>query len=466
MCGVFGIVSNADVIQKIVLGLYDLQHRGEQAVGVVVSNGIELQCQREIGLVTEVFNERDREERFRQLPGRFGVGHTLYSTIGREGDKKQPRTFQPLIGDFNGQPFALCHNGNLIDLEELRKEAEEKGYKFHSETSDTEVIVALISTCPEKDFLSSLLNVLPRLKGAFVLIILFKDKVIGIRDRYGIRPLCLGRDDKSFMLASESCAFYTEGADFIRDIKPGEVIILGKHGIESSFIWAQNPQLKFCIFEYVYFARPDSRLNGQDVYFYRENAGRFLAEEHPVEADIIIPVPESGRIYDNSFSETSKIPLREGLFRSRYFSTKTFLTPRETNRRHLQTKKIHPLRKVVHEKRVCVIEDSIVRASVSPEVVAMLRRAGASEVHLRVGSSPLCHPCFLGIDIPSQCELIASTLNVEEIRKVIQADTLGYLSLEAMIKASGLPKENLCLGCFNGEYPIEPPKELNLKSPS
>lgn len=456
MCGIFGIVSNQNVARQISLGLYDLQHRGEQAVGVVVFDGRKFQDYKREGLVTEAFNEENREEIFRRLSGRFGIGHTLYSTIGRGGEKKQPKTFQPLIGSFHGQPFALGHNGNLIDLEELRKEAEERGYQFQSRVSDTEVIVALLSTSPEKDFLEALVKTLPRLKGSFALTILFKDKVIGVRSKYGVRPLCLGRDESSFILASESCAFYTLGASFVREIQPGEIIILGQNGIEDSFIWAEDPQLRFCIFEYIYFARPDSKLVDRSVYSYRENAGLNLAQECPVSADIIIPVPESGRIYDTAFSWALKIPLKEGLFRNRYFSKKTFLTPRETDRRSLQKIKMHPLREVVHDKRVCVTEDSVIRANVSPEVAAMLREEGAREVHLRVFSSPIRWPCFLGIDMAARVELAAADLTVEEIgRKIIRVDSLGYLSLEGMIKATGLPKEKLCLGCFTGEYPVK-----------
>ncbi len=468
-CGIFGIVGNENVAPKITLGLYDLQHRGEQACGIAVSDGKQLQEHRRAGLVTEVFNEENREKIFQWCRGNFGIGHTLYSTIGKTGEEKQPKTFQPLIGDFHGEPFALGHNGNLIELDGLRREAEEKGYKFQSETSDTEVIVALLSTSREKDFLKALIGILPKLKGAFALTILFKDKVIGVRDSFGVRPLCLGQTDASFILASESCAFYTLGANFIREIEPGEIIVLGKNGIEDHFIWAKQPRLRICIFEFIYFARPDSRIAGRSVYSYRENATLILAEECPVEADAIMPVPESGRIYDTYYSWALKIPIEEGLFKNRYFSIKTFLTTRETDRRSLQRIKSHPLREVVHNKRICVTEDSIIRANVLPEIVSMLREAGAKEVHARVFSAPIRHPCFLGIDMATQAELIAANFTVEEIgRKVLHTDSLGYLSVEGMIKASGLPRENLCLGCFIGEegYPIRPPQSFDFKSPS
>jgi len=463
MCGIFGIVSNENVATKIPIGLHGLQHRGEQGAGVAVSDGFELRTHRDIGLVTEVFSEKNREELFKKLSGRFGIGHTLYSTIGKGKEEKQPRTFQPLVGKFCGQPFALSHNGNLIKLDGLRREAEEKGYPFQSAVSDTEVIVALLSVSQEKDFSEALLKALPRLEGAFALTILFRDKVIGIRDRYGIRPLCLGRDETSFILASEESALNTMSAKFIREIQPGELIVLGKNGIENSFLWAENPRLRICIFEYIYFARPDSRLAGQRVNSYRENGGLEVAREHPVKADMICSIPESGDIYNYSVSQVLGIPVRKGILRSRYFTTRAFMAPRDTDRRGLVRKKFYILREVVHGKRIVLTDDSIVRADTSPEVVAMVREAGATEVHLRIGSSPLRWPCFLGIDIPTKVELAAAGLSEEEVgNKVVRADSLGYLSHKGMIKASGLPRENLCLGCFIGPegYPIEPPQEI------
>ena len=468
-CGVFGIVSNEKVILKITLGLYGIQHRGEQAVGVATFDGSKLNFHKEEGLVTEVFNDKNRDALFERLPGNWGIGHTLYSTIGKTGDEKQPKMFQPLIGEFHGQPLALAHNGTLVDLDGLRKEAEEKGYQFQSSISDTEVIIALLSVSPDKDFLEALLKVLPRLKGAFALTILFQDKVIGVRDRFGIRPLCLGRDETSFMLASEESAFHPVRGNFIREIQPGEVIVLGKNGIESTFIWAENPKLRICIFEHIYFARPDSRLAGRSVYSYRDNAGYQVAIEHPVEADIVCSAPESGEIYNYGVSRALGIPLGKAIFRSRYFPGRTFMYTRDIDRRSVQRIKLYVLREVVHGKKIVLTEDSIIRANVSPVVVAMLREAGATEVHERVGSSPLRWPCFLGIDIPTRVELAAASLTEEEVgRKVVRADSLGYLSHEGMIKASGLPRENLCLGCFIGRegYPIEPPQNFDFKPPS
>lgn len=458
MCGIIGIASKkeADVMADTILGLYDLQHRGEQACGIATSDGTNLFHHSDEGLVAEVFGEKNREAIFPKLKGHLAIGQVLYSTVGRSGEKKQTRTFQPLIGDFHGQSFALGHNGNLIELDDLRDEARRAGYQFRSEVSDTEVIVALLSTSEEKDFVEALKKVLPRLKGAFALTILYKDKVIGVRDGHGIRPLCIGYNSHSFVLASESCAFYTLNVNFIREIRPGEIIVLGKDGIETSFLWAENPSLKFSIFEFVYFARPDSVLCGRSVWRYRHEAGRISAEENPLDVDFLMASPESGRIYDGGFSAQSGVLTMQGLFRNRYQTTKTFLTTRDTDRRKLQRRKIHPLKEVVYGKRVGVIEDSLIRASVIPETVGMLREAGATEVHVRVCSAPVCSRCVLGIDMPDEKELVAARLGVSDINKLfVHADSLAYLSLGGMIKATGLFKEDLCLGCFTNQYPIE-----------
>jgi len=469
MCGIFGIVSDEEVASKITLGIYDLQHRGEQALGIATSDGSTICHYKETGLVTEVFRDEKRDEIIGKLPGRFGIGHALYSTVGKIGETKQTKTFQPLLGDFHGKIFALGHNGNLINLDPLRKEAEAKGYRFQSQVSDTEVIVALIATSQKSEFLEAVLEVLPKLEGAFALVILHKDKVIGVRDRHGIRPLCVGQTDSSFILASEECALHTLIGTLIREVRPGELIVLGENGIESSLIWIDSALVKprLCIMELVYFARPDSTIGGREVYFYRDNAGFEVATEHPIKtADFVSSVPESGAIYNYGVSRALNISVRRAISRNRYYATRTFLTPRETDRKLLQRTKFYILRELVYGKIMVITEDSIIRGNVCPEVVRMLRMAGAAEVHMRVGSAPVRYPCFLGIDISIQKELIAFNRTIEQTRtEVIHVDSLGYLSLEGMIKSSGLPKENLCLGCFTGEYPIEPPKDLQLTKP-
>ncbi|HEX9897219.1 MAG TPA: amidophosphoribosyltransferase [Dehalococcoidales bacterium] len=461
MCGVIGIVGDDSAASRITLGLYDLQHRGEQAFGIATSDGKDIYHYVRRGLVTEAFSE-DEQSPIAILPGNMGIGHTLYSTIGSSGEGKQTKTFQPLLADFHGEKFALAHNGNLINLEPLRKEAEDSGYHFNSRVSDTEVIVALLSASKKTDFLEALITILPRLQGAFSLVILHKDKVIGVRDKNGIRPLCLGRISNShYVIASEDCALHTLGGSFIRELRPGELIVLSQHGIERALIWAKSPQLKLCIFELVYFARPDSSVGGQRVYWYRENAGHAVALEHPVKgADLVSSIPESGTIYNYGVSQALGVPIRRAISRNRYYARRTFLMPRETNRKSLQESKFYILRELVANKVIIITEDSVIRGNVGPGVVGMLRKMGANEVHLLVGSAPIKYPCFLGIDIPNQSELIAAENTLDEIKEQLCLDSLGYLSIDGMVKSSGLPSSSLCMGCFNGVYPVNPPQNL------
>lgn len=473
MCGTFGIVGNGPAILRIPHGLYDLTHRGEQGFGISTSDGNEIYTFKSDRLVTEVFRQDSSEEKdwedvwLEKSPGNFGIGHTLYSTVGKSGEKKQARTFQPLLGDFHGEQFALAHNGNLINLDHLRKEVEAHGYHFNSQVSDTEVIVALLSTSGKTDFLEALKEVLPRLQGAFSLVILLKNKVIGVRDGHGIRPLCLGRIGSShYVIASEDCALHTLGGSFIREFRPGEILVLGEYGVEKSFLWEKSPHLNLCLLELIYFARPDSTMGESSVYSYRENAGRNVALEHPIKnADLVSSVPESGAIYNYGVSQALDVPVRRAISRNRYYAGKTFLMSRETDKRSLQESKFYILRKLVSGKIMIITEDSIIRGNVSPQVVAMLRRMGASEIHMLVGSAPIRYPCFLGIDIPTQTELIAANYSISEIERILCVDSLGYLSVDGMVRSSGLPKENLCIGCFTGEYPIDPPKDLVLTKP-
>ncbi|MEK7519185.1 MAG: amidophosphoribosyltransferase [Patescibacteria group bacterium] len=452
MCGVVGIAGN-NVGEEIRLALYGLQHRGEQGAGIVLFNGQEdyWVCKGS-GLVTEVFSE----EVIARISGDSGIGEVRYSTIGNLKQEEIDLNVQPLCGEFKGEHFYVAHNGNLIALRVLREEAEKKGYCFKT-NSDTEVIVGLLSVSNKKDFIEAILEVLPRLEGAFSLVILYKTKVIGVRDKFGIRPLCLGRNESSYILASESCAFQAIQASFLYDIQPGELIILDEDGINQDFnarpfIWAEKPQLKICIFEFVYFARPDSVIDGRTPYSYRKEAGQFLAQDSPVDADIVIKIPDSGQYYDIGFSEDSNIPLKEGIFRNRYFAKRTFLTQEDVDRVALQRIKLRPFGKVVKDKRLIVVDDSLIRGNVALAVVGMLREAGAREIHLRIGSSPVCSTCHLGVDIATKGELVAASLSIEEIRKYIGADSLAYLSQERMIEASGFERGNLTMGCFGGEY--------------
>lgn len=465
MCGILGIsCSNChkegqQVFHKLMICGNDICHRGEQAWGILTSNGNNMFCHRQEGRFSEGITEKKAVALANKMQGNKGLAHALYSTVGKSGQKKQTKNIQPRMAYFRGKPFGLVYNGNIYDLSLLRERVKRAGWDLKSDVSDTEVIVALIATSQKTDFIEALKEVLPLLKGAFALAILYNDKIIGIRDRCGIRPLCIGYNDDSFILSSESCALYPVGAKFIREVRPGEIVVIGDRGIEKYIKWTDNTCCQFCIFEFVYFARPDSRLcNSRSAYYYRNKAGIILAKEAPVKADLIISAPAGGDIFAEAYASELGIPFRQGLFKNR-FGIRTFMAPRGTNRRKLQRIKLHPLGEIIWGKRICILEDSIVRSNVCPETVAMCFEAGATEVHVRVGSAPIIASCYYGIDMPTKGELAAANFTVEQIREQIGADSLAYISLDGMINATGLPRNQLCLGCFTGEYPIEPPKE-------
>jgi len=465
MCGVLGMIcSNCrrgkqQVFPRLMTCGNDISHRGEQAWGIVTSDGQSMFCHRQEGRFGEGITEDKAAELSERMQGDIGLAHTLYSTIGKSGQKKQPRSIQPAVAEFHGKPFALVYNGNIYDLSGLRETARTAGWKFESEVSDTEVIVALIATSPETDFIEALKRILPQLKGAFALGIVYDNKIIGVRDRCSVRPLCVGYNDDVFILASESCAFYPVGAKFIREVRPGEIVVIGEKGIERFVRWTENTCCRFCIFEFIYFARPDSRLcGGRTAYHYRNKAGLIMAKESPVDVDLIIPVPVGGDIFADSYASELGIALRQGLFKNR-LGIRTFMTPRGTDRRALQRIKLHPLEEVIWGKRICLIEDSLVRLKVIPETALMCYEAGAKEVHVRVFSAPIRHRCYNGIDMATEAELAAANFSVEEIREQAGVDSLVYLGLEGMIAATGLSRDMLCLACFNGDYPVEPPTE-------
>lgn len=459
MCGVVGVYASYGNAPYITAqALYKLNHRGELGAGISAYNERqEYKDHRGKGLVADVFaDENVFEEKFGACNS--AIGHNRYATT-QEKDQGKLLNLQPMMmGDFHGERFGVSHNGDVELSAHLRRIIESHGYDFQT-SSDTEIIVGLLSTSQEKDFLEALRAELPKLIGAFSLTILYKDKVIAVRDGNGIRPLCVGRGENFFIVASENCAFETMGAHFIRSVLPGEALVLSKNGISEHFIWHANPRLKICVFEFIYFARPDSIIEGQSVYMARKELGRTVIREHPVDADIIVPVPESGNIYDLGMSEESGLPVEHAIFRDRYYPKRTFIEPRGVNRRALQRYKFSIVGRAVRKKRLVVCEDSIVRASVLPEVIMMLREAGAGEVHVRVGAAPVKHPCYFGIDMATYGELIAASFSMDEVRKYLQANTLGYSSIEGMIKAIGLPEENLSFGCFSGEYPVCPFKQ-------
>ena len=467
MCGVIGVVSKSnDTINEAIDLLNAENNRGEQACGGAAFDGKRIRCYRGKGLVAKVFDD-ENYEKWSKLKGSACIAHTLYSTIGRGGEKKQPQMFQPIIFNFHGRRGALAHNGNLVRLEKLREKAKRAGYKFQSESSDTEVISALLSIAPEKDFLEALKGVLKQIedKGAFSLVILYKDKIIGVRDSNGVRPLCLGKRNgevDSYILASEDSVFSAlKSARLVREIAPGEIIVLGGDGIEKSFRWSDKVSSKFCVCELIYFANPATTFFRRSVYSFRAKAGEITAKEHPVKVDIIVPVPNSGNDYSDGFSSQSGIPTRRGIVKSKY-ARRTFMQARDVDRGKTQRRALRVLPDVLGDKDSCLTEDSLFRGNVAKAVVSLVRIHGkAREVHLRVCSPPVRYCCHLGLDTSTKEELLATHMTTDEIRdKIVHSDSLEYLSLEGLkeaLRQAGLSPDDFCLGCFTGEYPVLPP---------
>ena len=457
-CGVFGIYApGQDVANITYFGLYALQHRGQESAGISVSDGKRLNTVKDMGLVAQVFDEPNK---MAALKGDFALGHTRYSTTGSNKlFNAQPMIVEhPQIG-----PIAIGHNGNLTNARQLREELEQKGIEFDT-SSDTEVILRLISQTPGPDVKTVLRRSLPRLEGAFSLVFLTRDAIIGIRDSLGVRPLCLGKIENGWIIASETCALDTVRARFDREIEPGEVVIVNRDGVQS-FDAQISLRKAACMFEFIYFARPDSHMMGRNLYEARRRMGRELARQDlgagGLEADVVISMPDSGTPAAHGYAEEIGIPFRDGLIKSRYI-TRTFIQPTQQLRDAGVRLKFNPVRPVLEGKRVVVIDDSIVRGSTSRQVVEMLRWSGAREVHMRVASPPLHYPCFMGIDIGSRKELIAVGRTEEQICEVIGADSLGYLKMDGLVKAVGHRIDNFCLACFDGEYPVSVPVQLEM----
>ncbi|MBN3032723.1 MAG: amidophosphoribosyltransferase [Candidatus Saganbacteria bacterium] len=450
-CGVFGIYNFTEdsPAKSVYYGLYALQHRGQESAGIAVADGKDINCHKGMGLVNQVFNERN----LGGLKGTIGLGHVRYSTTG----SSVLENAQPIVIDTRYGPLAVAHNGNLVNASELREELKDKGISFVG-TTDSEVLAAMIAASRKADFEEALIETLKSCQGAYSALIMTRDKLIAARDPNGIRPLALGKMDKAYALASETCALDILGAEFVRTVGNGELVIIDKDGLRSrTFDMAEREAL--CIFEYIYFARPDSVLHGRNVYETRYNMGKYLAKEHPVDADMVMPVPESGVPAAVGFSAESKIPYGEGLIKNRYIG-RTFIQPSQEIRDLGVRLKLNPIRDAVRGKKVVVLDDSIVRGTTSRQIVRLVREAGAREVHMRISSPPNLNSCFYGIDTPSRAELIAANLSVEGIRKYLEADSLGYLSLKNLIRSISLPSKNLCLACLNGEYPVRIPEKL------
>ncbi len=459
-CGVFGIYdfSGADVASTIYYGLFALQHRGQESCGIAVSDTHgpkgKVLSHKGMGLVNEVFTEENLE----QLKGDIGVGHVRYSTAGSSVRENA----QPLVLNYIKGTLALAHNGNLINTPELKRELELGGAIFQT-TIDSEIIAYHIARERVKtgSVEEAVANAMKKIKGAYSLIIMSPRKLIGVRDPFGFRPLCIGKRDNAWILASEPCALDTIDAEFVRDVEPGEIVtITPKDGLKSDrsmcFPKERQNETARCVFEYIYFGRPDSRLDGVSVYNSRIRAGRFLAKDSAVDADIVVGVPESGNVAALGYSLESGIPLGTAFVKNSYVG-RTFIKPGQSSRESGVRVKLNVLKDAVEGKRVIMIDDSIVRGTTSDRIVRMLREAGATEVHMRVSSPPFLYPCYFGTDVPAREQLIAYNRSTEEIREVIGADSLAYLGTERLPELTeGLP---ICDGCFTGKYPIEPPEE-------
>ncbi len=443
-CAVFGIYGHKEAANLTYLGLYSLQHRGQEGSGIVSCDGENFYQEKGLGLVADIYTKSV----LKRLPGTMAIGHNRYSTAGGGGLKN----VQPLTVNFALGNLALAHNGNLINAAMLRNELEAYGSIFQS-SIDSEVIIHLIAHSRADTMLARVIDALSQVRGAYSVVLLTEDGVIACRDPFGFRPLCLGKLRNSWLVASETCAFDLIGAEFVREIQPGELVTLNDKGVTSYHPFGKVTAAK-CVFEYIYFARPDSKIFGsRSVYEIRKALGRQLAKESPVEADIVIPVPDSGVPAALGFAEGSGLRFENGLIRNHYVG-RTFIEP-EDSIRHFGVKvKLNAVSEVLDGKRVVVVDDSIVRGTTSRKIVKLLRHAGAKEVHMRISSPPVVSPCFYGIDTPSKKELIASSHTMQEIRKYITADTLGYLTLDGMLKAAPGQPGTYCNACFTEKYPI------------
>ncbi|HHU83145.1 MAG TPA: amidophosphoribosyltransferase [Firmicutes bacterium] len=445
-CGLFGVYGAGEETHAaalIYMGLYALQHRGQESAGIVVSDGEKMAAHRDMGLVSQVFDN----EILNSLQGRIGIGHVRYSPAGAT----YKGNTQPLFGRCSRGYLAMAHNGNLVNADELRRELLEKGSIFQT-TTDTEIIMNLLAGFSNESLVDAVIRTVEKLEGAFSLVVVSGDTLIGVRDPHGMRPLCLGKLNDTYLLSSESCAFTSLGAKFIRDLHPGEVVVINKDGVMAREL---KPAAKkaLCVFEYIYFARPDSVIDGLSVHEIRKQLGRQLAREFTGEADVVVPVPDTGIAMALGFAEASGIPYDVGLYKNTYVG-RTFIQPSREMRDLGVRIKLNPVEKVIRDRRVVIIDDTIVRGTTSANIIHLLREAGAREVHLCISAPPITHPCYYGIDTSVRKELIAASHTVDEIRRQIGVDTLTYLSVEGLKKALDTTADLHCFGCFGKGYPI------------
>jgi len=442
-CGVFAAVGEGRAAEVVCLGLHALQHRGQESAGIVSSDDGQFHTHRGLGLVSDVFDDAI----LAKLPGHSAIGHNRYSTTG----SLTLANTQPLMVVYRGGPLALAHNGNLVNARELRQSLESSGSIFQT-TLDTEIFLHLMALSQTDDPEEALIEAAKQVKGAYALVVMTRDAVFALRDPFGLRPLCIGRLNDGYVVASETCALDLVAADFERDVEAGELVRIDHQGLRSRRAFeAQRPQQQ-CIFEHIYFSRPDSRVFGETVDRVRRRIGHKLAQEHPADGDVVISVPDSSNSIALGFSEETKIPFELGLIRNHYVG-RTFIQPTQKGRDSGVRVKFNPVREVLAGKKIVLVDDSIVRGTTSRKLVRMLRKNGAREVHFRVGSPPVTHPCFYGIDTPSRRELIGAVKTTEEVREFLGADTLGYLSLEGLL-ACEKDGRQFCHACFSGQYPI------------
>ena len=450
-CGVFGIYAPGEEVSRIsFFALFALQHRGQESSGIATADGYTIRSYARMGLVSQVFSEPI----LNQLTGHMAIGHNRYSTAGSSISCNA----QPIIAGEGEFQIALAHNGNITNATELRRELDELGYIFKSST-DSEVIANLIISAPYIDMIERIRYAMGRLQGAYSITMLTKETLYAFRDPLGVRPLCLGAlSSGGSVIASETCALGHIGADLVREVEPGEIIRIDPNGIES--YKEDSGRRALCIFEYIYFARPDSIMNDRLLYSARQAMGAELAKEHPVDADIVVGVPDSATAAGAGYALASGIPPAEGLIKNRYMG-RTFIEPTQRIRDLGVKLKFNPLQAVLQGKRVVLVDDSIVRGTTTPQVIKLLKRAGAKEVHMRVCAPPIRHPCFFGVDMATRRELIAARMSVPQIKDYIGADSLGYLSVDGLLRAVGAPKNNFCLACFTGEYPVPVQLEMD-----
>jgi amidophosphoribosyltransferase len=447
-CGVFGIFGHPEAANMTYLGLYALQHRGQESAGIAASDGQQVRVSKAMGYVADVFNS----DTLATLPGRSAIGHVRYSTAG----ESRLANAQPFLIDCAHGQISICHNGNLVNADGLRNELVRQGSIFQS-GSDTEVVLHLFARSKARTAEDAVTDAVTQVQGAFSFLMLTRDRMIAVRDPHGFRPLALGRLDDAVVVCSETCAMDLIGATYVRDIEPGEVLVISAGGVRSIKPFAAAP-IAHCVFEHVYFARPDSYVFGQSVNEVRTDLGRILAREQRVDADVVVPVPDSGVCAAMGYAEEAGIPLRMGLIRNHYVG-RTFIQPQSAIRHFGVKVKLNPVRAILENRRVVLVDDSLVRGTTSRKIVRMVRAAGAKEVHVRISCPPTISPCFYGVDTPRRSELIAATHTLDEIRDYLDADSVAYLSLDGLMRAVGERRSQYCSSCYTGVYPVEFPRD-------